>query len=249
MTNAEKYFFSDFTRKNYRQILKLAKSKYVFKFFNDDLSTDKFILWRHDVDYSPQSALALARIEKEEGVYSTFFLLLHSEFYNLLERENTDCFKEILKYGHKLALHFDCSFYNVNSINQLEDRLQFESSFLSNIFESEINVFSFHNPFEFALSCEAESYAGLINTYSSTFKKNIGYCSDSNGYWRYERLEDVIRTEKHNKLQALTHPEWWQEEVMSPKQRMLRCVQGRAEKNIQQYDQFLKKYQRENIDW
>src|SRR5690242_12696176 len=98
--NSEKYFFSDFTRENYRKILNIAKQKYTFKFFTDDLKENNWILWRHDVDYSPQSAFKLAKIESEQKIFSTYFLLLHSEFYNLLEEEVTECFKKISKMGH-----------------------------------------------------------------------------------------------------------------------------------------------------
>ena len=32
----------------------------------------------------------------------------------------------------------------------------------------------------------------MINTYAKYFKENVEYCSDSNGYWRYKRLEDFL---------------------------------------------------------
>lgn len=42
------------------------------------------------------------------------------------------------------------------------------------------------------------------------------YCSDSNGYWRYERMMNVIKESQSEHLHLLTHPEWWTEDVMSP---------------------------------
>ena len=44
------------------------------------------ILWRHDVDFSIHRASSLAKIENELGVKATYFLKLHSEFYNLFEK-------------------------------------------------------------------------------------------------------------------------------------------------------------------
>lgn len=249
MTNSTEYHFSDFTRENYRKLLQLAKSKYNFIQFTEKQIAEGSILWRHDVDYSPQSALKLAKIENEEGVKSTFFLLFHSEFYNLLEYVNTECFKSISNLGHEIGLHFDASFYNIQDVETLEKYLNIESSFLGEILQTKIKAFSFHNPFEFELSCNENTYAGLINTYAKRFHKDIGYCSDSNGYWRYKRLEDVLKESKSGSLQILTHPEWWQEEILSPKQRVLRCIEGRSAYVRTSYENFLKLHGRSDIDW
>lgn len=249
MTNSTKYHFSDFTRENYRKLLRLAKSKYNFSQFTESQIADGSILWRHDVDYSPQSALKLAEIESQEGIKSTFFVLFHSEFYNLLEKVNIDCFKNISKLGHEIGLHFDASFFNVQDITSLEKYLNIESTFLGEILNEKIKAFSFHNPFEFELGCNENTYAGLINTYAKRFHKEIGYCSDSNGYWRHKRLEDVLTEGEFRSLQVLTHPEWWQDEILSPKQRVLRCIEGRSEYVITNYENFLKLHGRSDIDW
>jgi hypothetical protein len=91
-------------------------------------------------------------------------------------------------------------------------------------------------------------YCGLVNTYADYFRSSVGYCSDSNGYWRYRRLEDVLTAAEDRSLQVLTHPSLWTDEVMSPRQRVLRCVNGRAEKAMAWYDHALKAGGRENVD-
>jgi hypothetical protein len=67
----------------------------------------------------------------------------------------------------------------------------------------------------------------------------VAYCSDSNGYWRFRRLYDVLNEKKDYRLQVLTHPEWWQEKPMPARQRFFRCVYGRANANMQNYDEGL----------
>ena len=47
----------------------------------------------------------------------------------------------------------------------------------------------------------------MINAYAKYFKDNVEYCSDSNGYWRHQRLENFLNN-KHDKIQVLTHPVW-----------------------------------------
>lgn len=247
--NSLKYFFKDFTRTNYRNILRKAKGKFNFKFFEEFNGEPGVVLWRHDVDYSLQAAAKLAKIENEEGVKSTYFLLPHSDLYNLLEAENRDAVKKILQLGHHIGLHFDCSFYSINNEKSLSEYLAFEKGIIEKIFETEVKVFSFHNPFSFELGCKKDEYGGMINTYADRFFSKTGYCSDSNGYWRYKRLDDFLLNNDFESLQILTHPEWWQEEEMSPKQRVWRCIDGRAEKNKMNYNEFLRVNGRENIDW
>jgi hypothetical protein len=249
MTNAERYHFADFTRENYRRLLRLTKQTYLVRSYTDFQAEEHFVLWRHDVDFSVHAARKLAQIEAEEGVVATYFLHLHNEFYNLLEREITACVGDILELGHSIGLHFDSNFYNIQREEQLVKFLSRETRILEEIFGQEIRVFSFHNPIPFTMNCRQWQYAGLINTYADYFQTNVGYCSDSNGYWRFRRLEDVLRQATDERLQVLTHPEMWQDSVMSPKQRIYRCIEGRAQKTKQWYEATLKKYGRENIDW
>jgi hypothetical protein len=79
------------------------------------------------------------------------------------------------------------------------------------------------------------------------FQSEIGYCSDSNGYWRFDRLYDVIKSKKYKKLQVLTHPEWWQEEVRSPKERVLNILEQRKAFTNTFYDNLMIEMGRENI--
>lgn len=249
--NSEKFNFQDFTHKHYIELLKKAKISYEFSAYNDKIisSNKNIILWRHDVDFSMHEALNLARIENELGVQSTFFILFHSEFYNIFEAEIAEKIKLIIDLGHHIGLHFDPVFYKISTKEELEDKLRFEKNILQDMFLVDINVFSFHNPTTEILLFDDWSYSGMINTYAKEIKEEISYCSDSNGYWRFSRMYDVIANERPLKLQALTHPEWWTEKVMSPKEKIWRCIDKRAEKNKNFYKNSLKFYDRSVIDW
>jgi len=241
--------FSDFTRENYRNLLRLAKDRYVFRTFDDYVDTESFVIWRHDVDTSLNSARKIAFLEADEGIESYYFIHLHNVFYNPLEKEMTDMVREIISKGHRIGLHFDTSYYNVQDESQLERWLRFEANILRQIFEKEITAFSFHNPTVIATKCINERYAGLINATSHYFRTSVGYCSDSNGYWRHDRLEDVLEEKTNGRLQVLTHPEWWQQTVMSPKERIWHCIDGRARKSKEWYEDMLAEFGRENKDW
>ena len=60
---------------------------------------EKFIVWRHDVDYSLNCSLKLAKIEQEEGVKGTYFINPHSEFYNIAELSQHRIIKRFCHMG------------------------------------------------------------------------------------------------------------------------------------------------------
>ena len=251
MTNAEKYHFADFTRDNYRKLIRAAKVHWDFRDYSSFDNTSRQIIWRHDVDYSPHCALKLAEIESQEGVCSTFFILLHSEYYNVLEAEIRDIFRAIHRMGHKIGVHFDAYYHSVEDIPSMLPALFWEKQMIENIVGEgcAVDSFSFHTPNEFLLSCVDLKYANLFNAYAHKFRGEVGYCSDSNGYWRFRRLEDVLKSADDFSLQILTHPEWWQESVMSPLERVNRCCDSRCNNNKERYLRLLQEWGRPNIDW
>jgi hypothetical protein len=237
---------TDFTSAHYSELLELAKAAYLFVGYDEVRQNRKVILWRHDCDVSLNRALRLAMIEHEKGVISTFFLNPHSDFYNLLEREQTRIVKQIVALGHRIGLHFDAAYYDLSSEDELSELVKREAELLGEWFATDISAFSFHNPTEFLLSCEKESYGGLVNCYSRSFRSMVPYCSDSNGYWRFKRLWDVLERAEEPCLQVLTHPEWWQETPMYPRERISRSVYGRAEAVLASYDKLLETHGRRN---
>lgn len=244
------YCFEDFTETNYRKIIRMAKKVYKFISYEEAEDNGRNVLWRHDIDYSVHRALKLAQIEYEEGIKSTYFIYLHSDSYNALEKEVADRIHKIVGLGHEIGVHFEPNFYGlVNSnMRRLEEYLKMEKSILEEVFEKKIWAFSFHNPDTGDwLKLDQYTMAGLINAYSKTIKHKYSYCSDSNGYWRFRRLEEVIKAAEDEKLQVLTHPEWWTPEVLSPRNRILRSITGRAQNQIKEYDNLLQKMGRENI--
>ena len=152
--------------------------------------------------------------------------------------------------GHQLGLHFDPSYYDGSIRNEedLVELLKREKGMLEAEF-GDIPAFSFHNPDvgQNWLQYDADELAGMFNAYGSTMIENFTYCSDSNGYWRFARLKEVLQTGDAKRLHVLTHPGWWQESVMSPMDRVDRCIQGRSKAIRNQYVQKLQEMGRTNI--
>lgn len=240
----------DFTEKSYEDILVECKLKYNFITYQNNSPELKSIILRHDVDMSPQRALALAKIESKHNILSTYFFMLTSDFYNLLELDNANVVKEIAHMGHKIGIHIDAKarMEGTNHNKSLDALLMDEKACFENFLTITPHAFSFHNPDVGQwLQVEDESIAGMFNAYSSKMKKEFKYCSDSNGYWRFDRLGDVVVTEHQKPLHILTHPEWWVPSPMSPRDRIARAANGRMSKCLERYDDFLNENGRLNI--
>jgi hypothetical protein len=238
--------WDDFTRKNYSRLLKMASMSYELGTVSNWQNKSLTGLWRHDVDCSPQSALALAKIEHENAIQATYYFNLRSEFYNLLEPAVISIVHAIDAMGHEVGIHFDAAAVDISSLQKLEAALLKEKK----VFEALIGIkpmsFSFHNPSDTTSHFKDNFYGGLINAYSSALLKHFSYCSDSNGYWRHTPLEEFLQL-KYSRICVLTHPEWWQNEPMSPRDRIVRSVEGRAISTLSRYDETLRKFMRKNI--
>lgn len=242
------YYFKDFTFRNYRKILKIAKSKYKFASYSDDLD-EKTIIWRHDLEFSIPNALKMAEIESNLQIKANYFLQVHSEFYNILDKNSFDSIIRVKKLGHNIGLHFDPHFWRIKNEHELEKYLEIDKNTLEKYFGVDIKMFSFHNTNKFILSCDKDKYANMVNVYSKYYKTKVGYCSDSTGYWRYERLEERLREAKDKNLQVLIHDGMWQDKVMSPRQRVFKTIDDRANWLKNNYDNILKKFKAKNVDW
>jgi hypothetical protein len=238
---------SDFTTIQYRALLKIASSKYLFT-SADDMGPllGRRILWRHDVDYSLNRAAKLAEIEREERVRAHYFLNIRSDFFSVAEASQVALVEKIVELGHFVGLHFDAGYHGINREIALSEVIQDEAILFERLLGLRPTAFSFHNPSAFHLTCDADSYGGLVNCYSKRFQTEVGYCSDSNGYWRFRRLYDVLADATDPCLQVLTHPGWWQEKPMPPRHRIFRSVYGRAASTLRAYDANLELHGRTN---
>lgn len=237
---------ADFTLTQYRHLIQLAKAKYSFIFFNEITDDKNLCLWRHDVDFSVENAVKLSQIEKNENVHSTYFIQLSSNFYNVFDPSILKLIKEIISNGHRIALHFYHKAYEINDQKDLETHLSFEKEILEKLTNQKVVAFSFHNPDESIKKFTKLSYSGLVNVYSNEIFNNFSYCSDSNGYWRFQNLDTFLKEGKE-RIQVLTHPIWWQEDGDLPRNKIKNCLKEKNKQTLKWYDSILSKYGRKNI--
>jgi formyl transferase-like protein len=247
--HSESAKFDSFTERRFRELLRQLKvRRYRFSRYGE-AAADRHVIWRHDVDFSMHRAAALAVIEAEEGAVATYFVNPHATFYNLFEPEIKALVRRIAGLGHEIGLHFDAGAFTVDRWSELDlvPAIERERRILELGLELPVRSISWHNPdLSNLLEFEAEEIAGLLNAYSGRLKRDYVYCSDSNGYWRFKPMAQVI-AEGHPRLHLLTHPGWWTPEPMAPSDRVDRALLGRARRIRRIYDEVLAKAGRRNI--
>ncbi len=203
----------DFTFRHYENILKSAKRRgFKFAFFTERNPSQKVIYLRHDIDVSFKKALKIAEIEKRNKVHSTFFIRIHSIFYNTFSLNSIEMIRKISELGHAIGLHYDGEI-NRGKINDLVSR---EYYFLKNFIPQITMVVSFHHS---PLKVRDLELNKFINTYNNYFFKECQYISDSNRKLKEEPIK-IIEDMSFKKIQILTHPIWWNKKTLSPKQNM-----------------------------
>jgi hypothetical protein len=106
----------DFTYNSYQELLNLIiDSGYSITNYHTHAEYEKSCIIRHDIDADIEKAVKLAEIESEFSrteIRTTYFVLLKSNLYNIIEKTNIKNLKQIIEFGHNIGLHFDETQYN-----------------------------------------------------------------------------------------------------------------------------------------
>ena len=184
-----------FSYDDYKEIIRVIQSTGLQAGYEEALTKDRFIIMRHDVEYSVDRAYALA---------------------NILSRRNQDLIRDMHERGHVIGLH-----YALNGMTDMElvrKQIKKEIDILSEMLGFPITQFSVHRPSADILR-ENIKLPGILNAYQDEFftfadrvtketKLNVKYMSDANHIWRYgyPTRENILG---HDKVQILTHPFAW----------------------------------------
>lgn len=221
---------TDFTVEGYRSLVTAAARRYRFIRIGQALPGGDVALWRHDIDFSPESSLDLARIEAELGLVATDYVQQSSRYYSVFEPEIAENLRAIANLGHDIGLHFDPEVCRHLTLPNCESRIGFEVNILETFAKAKVASITLRNrPAFVGAFLNKETYGGLINGKALKLREQFDYCSESNGVWRYSNLVEIISDLSINRLYALMYPEWWPAKSMPPRQRIQRCSDVRAE--------------------
>ena len=192
-------------------IVKLRCFGYHFVGYDTCDNYERCVILRHDIDYSIDKALILAELEAKQGVKSTYFTLLSSQFYNLISRENKEKLQYINSLGHDIGLHFDELNYEGRQVKeQCKSLIINEVELMENILQLNIKCVSMHRPSRETLEANY-NLDPIINSYGQKFFNDFKYISDSRHKWR-ENVDKIIEDGNFNKLHILTHAFWYNNE-------------------------------------
>ena len=206
----------DFSYDEYRVLLervRRGRANLCFADFHEPVTEQRFFLLRHDVDFTPASALELAAIEAEMNIRATYYFLLSGRFYNLLSGRFVSAPRQIADLGHEVGLHYDLQTLETVDGQSPQELLHQQADILSRLSGRPIRSIAMHNP---SLS-GADPFRGddckksFINAYDDAFTRKIAYFSDSCGAWRDQAHETLTGREEDipPRLQLLIHPLLW----------------------------------------
>ena len=207
-----------FSFEHYGYVMRqLLLNGHEFAFFTEQPKTDRFIYLRHDVDRSLEKAAAMAAWERDLGVKATYFVRLHSRYYNCYSFPGLKALRAIMNFGHEIGLHTE--FYDIAKVLGDDGAAVFarEKSILEEIIERPVRVFSPHrttgstNTDEIMSRLKALGNSHqMLCTFDDHFQRDVKYISDSSGIWREGC--PCAYLDKHLRLQILVHPIWWYRE-------------------------------------
>lgn len=237
----------DFSLEHYAELLEAIKKTHATFSFKDAsklgreiLDVERFVIMRHDVEFSLPAALRLAKADHAGGVHSTFFLLQTSD-YNPFEEESSLIVREILSMGHDLGLHYDAALFEKMGADPVHVA-KCQIGHFEAFFNTTVYAMSSHLPMR---SGRTFAIPGVVDTYDPLYMKEIKYLSDSTQAWR----EGIVsrNLDKHPKIHLLTHEYIWHPKSHSWETLLLMEAKDkfdafwrRAEKNIDTYREGLR---------
>lgn len=175
------------------------------------------MILRHDVDNDLKKAVEFADIEKKKDVKSTYFVLVTTDFYNVLSEQSRQLLWKIIDYGHEIGLHFDETAYPdiQGNPDMVKSKILKEARILASVIGKSITKVSMHRPSMEILESDLK-IPGMVNSYGNTYFKEFKYLSDSRHAWR-EPVIDIVKTDTYSRLHILTHAVGYNEEGTSLK--------------------------------
>lgn len=206
-----------FSYAEYRNILQSLSEQFDIIDYGDiDEKTESFCVIRHDIEFSVERALEMAKLESEMNVKTSYFFQINNNTYNPFSSKNLAIIHDIAKLGHKIGIHFTPS-------SSKEKIVRSEFFMMKRIFEDltkiSVDRFSFHRPnLNSEVLSENINIDGIINVYSNLFFEyfddkipedpEIKYISDSNHQWKYGHPLDSMNS-SWRKIHILIHPFSW----------------------------------------
>jgi hypothetical protein len=206
-----RFVLSHLSRDLYLRFLGEAKARgFSFVQFRDFLSPstlpERYIVLRHDIDFTPRHSLEMAELEHAAGVTSTFHVLVDGHFYNPLQPDVIRQLRRIHELGHEIGLHFAVR----NAVHvDIGEEVAFRLQILSTLIDTPIQSFSQHDVVNAGVTTVAlpAGHAAVVDASAVIREHDLLYVSDSAMMWRRFTFETALAENRN--LCLLAHPHSW----------------------------------------
>jgi len=217
----------DFTLESYTRLLQYLSEIYsIVPFCKIPTKDVPYLILRHDIDISLPAALEMAKIERDLGIRSTYFVLFSGRFYNLLEGDNVNVLRQISQLGHEVGLHYHSSQYRSYS-RSLERTLKIEVELLEHFLDKKVHSIARHSSWERDPFATIKKY---INANHPRLQRDL-YIHESCRAWTPSEGLFKLLNDPPRRVQLLTHPENWQKDKIDRETLLERHIQN-LEKEI-----------------
>jgi peptidoglycan/xylan/chitin deacetylase (PgdA/CDA1 family) len=234
MSTPKRFQLSSFSRELYLRFLEQAQ-RAGFNFLRfcelDQADRSRCIVMRHDVDLSPEHALAMAEIEQEHGIGATYFVMVDGTFYNALDPVHMRAIRRMHGLGHEIGLHYST---RTAIKDDREQDVEHKIRVLEAIIEAPVRSFSQHDPVN---AGALEPCAGrYIDAYRAIPRYGLLYVSDSGMMWRQHTFESALA--ENRSLCLLAHPISWLHESHDLIEIIRDAQRREAERAARRFDSF-----------
>jgi hypothetical protein len=236
-----------FSYQDYKKIITKIQKYLPIVSFDEAKSMKKYCVIRHDVEYSPERALSLAKLEKKIGISTTYLFQIRNNTYNSFSKKNLEIIKEISELGHTIGLHYN----HDNVVGYLPNLIFADAKVLEMMLGGNIKIetFSIHRPKKEHLS-PVVNVDGMINCCDEDYfcyfegdkpKLPVTYLADSNHQWKYGDPH-TLNLKRVNKLQINFHPFSWTEQGADVNDVFYTLSQEKQDEMIESIDYEIKNY-------
>jgi hypothetical protein len=205
------FVLSRLDRELYVAFLEQARRQLAFVRFADFLgegppAAGRYVALRHDIDFAPEHSVAMAELEHDAGVASTYFVLADGQFYNPLDPAVIRQLRRIVELGHEIGLHFAVAHALHEDLGQ---EVAFRLALLSEIVGAPVRSYSQHDPVNagFASIELPPGRVPCVDAYEVVRRHDLLYVSDSAMMWREHTFETALATDRN--LCLVAHPHSW----------------------------------------
>ncbi|MCI0697403.1 hypothetical protein L0337_36025 [candidate division KSB1 bacterium] len=238
-----------FSLEHYREILEIASQNFIVTNFANHTTVPRhdktLIILRHDLDSGMAPALEMATLEHALGIRATYFVQLHSDFYDAVSLAGSRDLRRLVELGHEIGLHYDPTYYEAMGWD-FRTGIARDLELLSAVTGGEAISVSRHLPL---LSHQKVDYPPQVrhDAYDPKFiNGQFKYLSDSNGIFREGCFCQHLYNQRNYCF--LAHPIWWvnaghdwREKLQQQMLKDCEAVTARIQDKIEQYEKILAK--------